>query len=185
MTMLGLILPLGYHAAVLTLLRVAQWCGPRPSERPTARRSNQTWPVPGHNMAVDLAVIQIVLPARPRCSGLRLTLRSDHIEVDGERVSGSGQSHEWAGLAALAFLRRPYGAPGCSRAAFPALKRWANEHRAYGASRLGTTGINEFPSCDCPGLHFFRRLTPSRFARGSARLPSLFPANSPTRISGI
>jgi hypothetical protein len=33
----------------------------------------------------------------------------------------------------MGFIRRPYGAPGGLSASFPALKRWANEHCAYGA----------------------------------------------------
>ena len=33
----------------------------------------------------------------------------------------------------------PTGLQGVPGAAFPALKRWANEHRAYGANRLGVT----------------------------------------------
>ena len=66
--------------------------------------------------------------------------------------SEAGQLHECFFDGYLTFRNAPYGADRLFRARFPALKRWANNHCAYGAFRTRRTRSTKVRPCDCHGL---------------------------------
>jgi len=67
------------------------------------------------------------------------------------------------------FCAVPTGLRGNCWCRHPALKRWANEHCAYGAAEIRNSQVDLLDSCDCPGV---RRLAPQLAGRSSLQFRS-------------